>query len=185
MFQPVTQMWHLPASCLFSSASLRSRRLKISLVFWMTGHLWKGGQLKVKWPRQLHQNILGETNRSRMGTRPFPQQLVCVTQPWNEAYQEIKAVWHGAHSCLCEGFEDHPPVGATQFSVKLLGVNTDLIELGLQLQVPQGKQFLSSMSLQHNFSGCLVTKRFALRLKKRSRRERGTAKIPCTSVIYT
>ena len=172
MFQSVTQMWHLPASCLFSSASLRSRRLKISPVFWMTGHLWKGGQLKVKWLRQLHPNILGETNRSWMWTWSFPQHLVCDVQAWNEAYQEIKATWHDAHLCLFEGFEDHLPVRAIYFSVKLLVVTTDLIELDLQLQVPQRKLFLWLMSLQHNFLGWLVTKRFVLKVEKKGQEDK-------------
>lgn len=51
----------------------------------------KGGQLKVKWLRQLHQNILRETNRYQMWARSFPQQLVCDVQPWSETFQEIKA----------------------------------------------------------------------------------------------
>lgn len=67
------------------------KEAQISLVFWMTGHLWKGGRLKVKWLRQFHQNILRETNRSQMWARSFPQQLVCDVQSWNEMFQEIKA----------------------------------------------------------------------------------------------
>lgn len=55
----------------FSIFSLRSRRPKISLVFWMTGHLWKEDQLKVKWLRQLHQNILRETD-PKYERGPFP-----------------------------------------------------------------------------------------------------------------
>ena len=83
-----------------------------------------------------------------------------------------------------EDFEEHLPGMAIWFSVKTLRVTIDFTELGLQLQMPQGKSVLFLVSLPHNILGRLVNKRFVLRLRKSSGRGRGTVKIPCACVIY-